>query len=91
MANMAEINEHSIETNLLKIIPSTIEPPTSTGRTYYTKGHFTYYHYGCDGFNDVVSTTYIFELGSIMRFDDTRPSHEMSLGMSCPAFTIEFS
>lgn len=44
----------TLKNKLLQIAPSTIEPPTQSGKTYYSKGDFIYYHYACDGHNDVV-------------------------------------
>lgn len=41
--------------DLLQIKPSEIQRPTKNGKTYYAKGDFTYFHYGCDNYNDVVS------------------------------------
>lgn len=41
--------------DLLQIKPSEIPRPTKHGKTYYTKGDFSYFHYCCDNYNDVVS------------------------------------
>lgn len=32
--------------------------PTEYGRSFLVKGPYTYFHYGCDGYNDVVTTVY---------------------------------
>lgn len=29
--------------------------PTEHGRSFLVKGPYTYFHYGCDGYNDVVT------------------------------------
>lgn len=40
---------------LLCIKPSEIIRPTKHGKSYFVQGEFDYFHYGCDGLNDVVS------------------------------------
>lgn len=48
---------------LLCIKPSDIVRPTKNGKTYMSQGDFDYFHYCCDGLNDVVSKCRIvFEL-----------------------------
>lgn len=49
-----DVNNVQNDYQLLKICPTLIESPTQSGKTYYSKGEFTYYHYGCDGHIDVV-------------------------------------
>lgn len=41
--------------DLLLIDPLSIPRPTKNGKTYYARGEFDYFHYGCDGINDIVS------------------------------------
>lgn len=40
---------------LLLNVHSNLEPPKPDGSTYLMNGNYHYYHYGCDGFQDVVS------------------------------------
>lgn len=42
---------------LLCIKPSEIVRPAKHGKSYFAKGEIDYFHYGCDGINDVVSET----------------------------------
>lgn len=41
--------------DLLLNVHSNLEPPKPDGSTYLMRGNYHYYHYGCDGFQDVVS------------------------------------
>lgn len=46
-------NTSSAYDNLLENIQTAIAPPTETGSTYLCRGPFKYFHYKCEGFNDV--------------------------------------
>lgn len=43
----------------LCIKPSDILRPTKHGKSFFVKGEFDYFHYGCDGLNDVVSVNHV--------------------------------
>lgn len=51
--------EMTMECDLLRINPSTIQKPTQNGKSYFVKGDFLYYHYRCDNVNDVVRKTLV--------------------------------
>jgi hypothetical protein len=40
--------------NLLQNVHEGIELPTTNGTTTVIQGSYHYYHYGCDGINDMV-------------------------------------
>lgn len=40
--------------NLLKNVHLHLKNPTENGKSFLVKGDYTYFHYGCDGHNDVV-------------------------------------
>lgn len=39
---------------LIKNVHLALEKPTVDGHSFLTSSPFEYYHYNCDGFNDVV-------------------------------------
>uniref|UniRef100_A0A182IPT8 UFSP1/2/DUB catalytic domain-containing protein n=1 Tax=Anopheles atroparvus TaxID=41427 RepID=A0A182IPT8_ANOAO len=41
------------EKSLLLNVHSNLEPPKPDGSTYLMRGNYHYYHYGCDGFQDM--------------------------------------
>ncbi|XP_052871990.1 probable Ufm1-specific protease 1 [Anopheles cruzii] len=41
------------EKSLLLNVHSNLEPPKPDGNTYLMRGNYHYYHYGCDGFQDM--------------------------------------
>lgn len=53
---MASINNKLVyKYNLFKNVHLHLDNPTEHGKSYLVKGDYTYFHYGCDQYNDVVS------------------------------------
>uniref|UniRef100_A0A182WKB5 Uncharacterized protein n=1 Tax=Anopheles minimus TaxID=112268 RepID=A0A182WKB5_9DIPT len=44
------------EKSLLLNVHSNLEPPKPDGNTFLMRGNYHYYHYGCDGFQDMVAS-----------------------------------
>ena len=58
-----EINQ-KYKYNLFKNVHLSLKNPTKKGRNYLVAGDFTYFHYSCDGYDDVVSVIVLL-LGSV--------------------------
>lgn len=57
---MTQLSPINYQYELFKNVHLHLDQPTGHGKSYLVKGNFTYFHYGCDGFNDVVSVGFIF-------------------------------